>query len=137
MFMSGGTAEIHNDTSPLATGTHKGVDSSTVLVVRGADFKSCGITADLYIENETQTTSSLVAIVTENDITTDDDISWDNGDTYNIYKTGTKGSFISSVWIDLTRGWKTDPKTMKDGWRMEDIDLDRNGELVFGPDQPE
>ena len=135
--MGGGTTEIHNDDDALATGTHEGVDSATTLRVKGADFKSCGVIEDLYIENETQSTASLVATVTEDEITTDDDISWNNGDTYNIYKTGTKGSFISSVWIDLSRGWKTDPDEMRLGWRYDDIDLDRDGERIFGPGQPE
>ena len=135
--MGGGTTEIHNDDSPLETGTHAGVDSSTTLRVRGADFKSCGITQGLYIENETQSTSSTISSVTENAIATEDVLTWDNGDTYNIYKTGTKGSFISSIWTDLSRGWKTDPKEMRLGWRHKDIDLDRNGEKIFGPGQPE
>ena len=135
--MAGGTAEIHRDSDYLATGTHDGATSTTLRDV-GSDLKSWGVRADLFIENETQSTSSVIATVNEvSEITTDDAISWDNGDTYKIYKTGTKNSLISTQWTDLSRGWKTDKDEMIKGWRSDDKDLDRKGEKVFGPGQPE
>lgn len=135
--MGGGTTEVHRDSEYLATGTHKGADSSTTLVNRFSQFASCGVVDGLYIENDTQGTSSYVATANEREVTTDDDISWDYGDTYYIYKTGTKDSLLSTQWIDLSRGWKSDPDTLEDGWKPEDVDLDDDGERVFGPGQPE
>jgi len=133
--MAGGRTETHRDDEYLMTGTHKGA-TSTTLFNRKADFASCGAFAGLYIENVTQTTNSLVATATEEEVTTDDSISWDNGDTYEIYKTAAKDSFISSERVDLSRGWKSDPETLERGWKKEDIDLDRDGKNIFGPGQP-
>jgi|GEM_PF-5918882 len=135
--MPGGKIERHIDNDYLMTGTHHGA-TSTTLFNKNADFASCGAIDGLYIENTTQSTNSLVATATEDSITTDDNISWDNGDTYKIYKTGTKNSVISTQWVDMSRGWKTDPAEMIDGWRTEDLDIDRkNPGRVFGPGQPE
>ena len=134
--MAGGKVERHIDEDYLITGTHK-AGTSTTLTDRKADFASCGVMDGLYIENTTQDESSLVATATEEEVTTDDDVSWDNGDTYEIYKTGTKDSKISTQWVDMSRGWRTDPKKMTDGWRNEDLDIDRNNPgRVFGPGQP-
>jgi hypothetical protein len=159
--MGGGTTEIHNDDDYIATGTHKGPDGVDYLYDPKADFLSCDISEDAHIENDTQAEYGAVVTVTEKMITTDNDvyvatdgtyyttdgtpyslagasgITWYTGDTYYIYKTRTKGSFISSIWTDLSRGWKTDPKEMRLGWRNDDIDLDKNGEKIFGPGQPE
>ena len=137
MFNLSGTVENHYDDDYLATGTHKGADSSSTLRDKTANFASCDVKDGLYIENVTQSANDLVATATEHEITTDGSMSWDYGDTYKIYKTGTKNSFISSIWTDLSRGWKTDPNDMTDGWRNEDIDLDEDGQEVFGPGQPE
>ncbi len=135
--MSGGTTEVHKDDDYLATGTHDRA-TSTTLNAQGADFKSCGVRVGLYIENETQSTNSLVASVTEDEITTDDAISWDRDDTYKIYITASKGSIISTEWTDLSRGWKTPKKELVSGWRAEDVDIDReNPGRVWGPGQPE
>jgi hypothetical protein len=55
-----------------------------------------------------------------------------------VYKTAVKGQIISTEWVDLSRGWRTDPKDLIDGWRPEDRDLDRDDPgHVFGPGQPE
>lgn len=158
--------ETKIDNDYIATGTHKGA-SGTTLYDPGADFKSCGMYQGQYIENETQATFSAILDITESTITTSNDVStyavlggdtyytldgtayvvagsggleqitWNTGDTYKIYATTTRGSFISDMVTDLSRGWKTMKKDMKDGWRYEDIDLDRNGENIFGPGQPE
>lgn len=135
--MGGGTREIHRDDDPLATGTHEGADSASSLYVQGADFKSCGIRTGLAIYNTTQGTNGLITAVTE-DTVTDDTNSWDYGDTYEIYKTNSKNKFISAQWTDVSRGWKTDKKELKKGWRAEDIDIDKKKPgRVFGPGQPE
>lgn len=122
----------------MITGTHDGADSASTLRDLDMPLRSLGARVGLYIENETQATASLIATVTElGEITTDDAISWDNGDTYNIYKTASKGSLISSNWVDLSRGWKTPKRELIHGWRAEDLDLDRdNPGKVFGPGQP-
>ena len=135
--MSGGTTEVHKDDDYLATGTHDR-GTSTTLHASGADFKSCGVIVGVYIENETSSENSLVATVTEEEITTEDDLSWARDDTYKIYITASKGSVISTEWNDLSRGWKTPKKELVNGWRDKDIDLDReNPGKVFGPGQPE
>ena len=136
--MSGGTAEIHRDNDYMATGTHGGADGASVLT-DSADFKSCGINADVgqYVENTTQSTGGNVTASTESTLTVDG-VTWDNGDTYKVYITATKNQKISSVWTDVSRGWKADKKELSDGWRAEDVDIDDKGrKKVFGPGQPE
>ena len=137
--MGGGTSEVHFDNEPLIIGTHDGASSVTTLRDLDKPFRSLGARVGLAIENATQATSSLIATVTEEgEITTDDSISWDNGDTYKIYKTAAKGSVISTNWVDLSRGWKSRKSELIDGWRAEDLDLDRDDPgKVFGPGQPE
>lgn len=137
--MSGGVVEQHIDDEPLATGTHDGADGAAVLSCMGAMFRSLGVTPVLgqYVENETQTTGGAVTASTDDTVTVDG-VTWDNGDTYNVYKTATKDSAISSTLTDVSRGWKADPDEMVDGWRPEDKDLDDHGKhRVFGPGQPE
>lgn len=135
--MSGGVIEKHTDSDPLATGTHKGASAAASIRDPGADFKSCGVRIGLAIYNETQDTNGLVTAVTE-DTVTDDTNTWDNGDTYAIYKTATKDSAISTIGTDRSRGWKSTNRADLDrGWRPEDVDLDRDEPNVFGPRQPE
>ena len=136
--MGGGSTELHIDNDHLATGTHDRADGVTTLHAAGAHFKSCGVRVGLYIENVDSGENSTVASVTEEEITTADDLSWDNGQTYKIYKTATKNSLISTQWIDVSRGWKTPRKDLKEGWRPEDRDIDKKKPgRVFGPGQPE
>jgi len=115
----------------------KMTEPTTTLRNVGADFKSCGAMAGLYIKNTTKDINSLIATVTEDEITTDDDLPWDSLDVYEIYKTATKDSFISSDVVDVSRGWRSDPAKMNKGWRFEDEDLDRYNQKIFGPGQPE
>jgi IS30 family transposase len=132
--------ERHIDSEYLATGTHGGTDSATTLRDRTTDFFISGAIADLYIENTTSGESSLIATVKEHEITTDDSITWNNGDTYEIYKTGTKNSAISSTWCDVSRGWKINKhdEVNRHGWRWADVDVDDKGRKdVFGPGFPE
>jgi len=139
--MAGGRKERHIDDEYLMTGTHKAATSTTLRDAK-ADFGSCGAMKGLYIANITQagkieTSISLIDTVTEEEITTDDDVPWYNGDVYEIYKTASKNSPISSIWTDRSRGWKSDPKDLVDGWKPEDEDIDRNNPgRVFGPNQP-
>ena len=133
--------EIHRDDSPIFTGTHKGADASTVLRDKGVNFRALGVDPDLsqYCENETQSTGGPVTAATEDTVTVTD-VTWDNEDTYNIYATSTKDSFISGVWCDVSRGWKIRKHTdvNREGWRHEDADIDDRGrKKVFGPGQPE
>ena len=113
-------------------------EKKTTLRHLGYPFKSLGARPGLAIENETTGEVSTIATASEDGyITTTDNIEWSNGDTYKIYKTATKGSLISTNWVDLSRGWKSRKSELKDGWRDEDIDLDKdNPGKVFGPGQP-
>jgi hypothetical protein len=135
--MAGGSREIHRDDDYLATGTHKGADGAASLFDPGKDLKSCGVIVGLAIYNTTQVTNGLVTASTE-DTVTDDTNTWDNGDTYEIYKTAAKNQVVSSIWTDVSRGWKSDKKELQKGWRAEDLDVDRKKPgRVFGPGQPE
>lgn len=163
--MSGGTSEIHRDSDPLIQITHNGPSSSVFLIKRRYKFDAVGAKAGLYIENTTKSYYGIISSVSGDRILTvwatgpsgdlltfgsddltfgDEPISfgeyaaWDYGDTAKIYKTGTKGQIISTIWTDLSRGWKTPMKELEDGWRPEDVDLNRDGEReVWGPGQPE
>ena len=144
--MGGGVPVTHIDDadSPLMTGTHKGSDDASVLSDPGADFKSCGVDPDVgqLVLNDTDGSSGVVTAVTEDTVTctltggTDND--WDNGDTYIILKGATEDAIISTHWTDKRFGGKvTNPEQLEDGLFPEDIDLDEEGEEVFGPGQPE
>lgn len=164
------TREINRDDSPLFTGTHKGAsytgliltnddgevltnDDGEVLftdgyygftsVIRdkGMSFRSLGVDPDLdlYCENETQGTSGVVTAADEDTVTVSG-VTWENGDTYSIYATSTKDSFISGIWCDVSRGQMIDhPDDInRHGWRVEDVDWDDRGRInIFGPLQPE
>jgi hypothetical protein len=142
--------EVHSDTEPLFTGTHKGANNSLTLNDPGKCFRSLGADPELslYIENATQGTNGTVTLSTDDTVGTDPTlpltlpavlgITWDNGDTYNIYKTSTKNSHISDTWVDRSRGWKINKGDKIDayGWRAEDADIDDRGRTkVFGPGQ--
>jgi hypothetical protein len=148
--MAGGVAVTHTDSEPLFTGTHDGADSSPYLQSMGAMFKSLGVVSGLCIENETKGTSATVYECSDDRISDGSlkfpyilpmkfsSLTWDNGDTYNIYKTGTKGSTISYEWTDVSAGFQAHPNELVKGWRPEDKDLDDHGQKdIFGPGQPE
>ena len=110
--------------------------ASATLKKKGADFLSCGCEIGMPIYNTTMDTNGLITAVTEDTITDDTNL-WSNGDEYEIYLQ-TKDTFISSQIVDRSRGWRTDPKDMIEGWRKEDLDIDRkNPGKVFGAGQPE
>lgn len=156
--------EIHRDSEPLITGTHKGSDGSAFIYDKGRNFRSLG--ADpvllLYVENETQSSHGYLSASTEDTLTaltpSDEaafilgagefpytfgetvELTWDYGDTYNIYKTISKDKFISDQWQDVSRGWKINnyDEVNEHGWRHDDWDIDDRGrKKVFGPGQPE
>lgn len=135
------TRQIHRDTEPLATGTHKGASGSSTLIVRGANFRALGVNPSLllYAENTTQSTNGTVTAADENSVTVSG-VTWDNGDTYNIYKTSQKNSYISAEWVDVSAGFKinSEREVNDKGWRKKDWDInDRGRKDVFGPGQPE
>ena len=134
----------HKDDEALATGTHKGSDGASVLSDRGANFKTFGALVGVAIHNTTQGTDGLTTVVTD-DAVTDDTNTWDNGDTYEIYKTAAKDSTISTIATDKSRGWKVTRKEELNsyGWRPEDADIgvDEDGHALipqpFTEGQPE
>jgi hypothetical protein len=134
--MPGGTAEIHYDTDPLMTGCHEG-SAGTTLRKQGADFRSCGVIPGLAIYNDTTGTNTVVVSATETEVTTS--ITWNPGDEFSIYKTGTKDSFISLINVDLRFGQKVtrQAELTELGLKPDDTDIDETERNVFGPGQPE
>ena len=61
---------------------------------------------------------------------------WDYGDEYEIYLTDTEDTLISSIWTDRRYGRKSERRSLHNGLRPEDIDLDEYESHVFGPGQP-
>ena len=162
--MSGGTTEVHKDTEALITGTHDGGESASDLRDMDASFKTFGARVGLAVEHVDKSYYGTITAVTNTTVTVEwasdgagtpitfgdetlwfggeqvhfEEASvWDKGDTYKIYKTSAKGSLLSTNWTDVSRGWKTPMKDLQDGWRAEDLDIDRhNPGRVFGPGQP-
>jgi len=163
--MAGGTSEVHKDTEPLITGTHDGGNTATVLQDMDAGFRSFGARVGLAVEHVDKHFYGTITAATETTVTVtwasdeggtpitfgdetlwfgsnqvyfSDAAVWDNGDTYKIYKTSARGSIISTNWVDISRGWKSRKSELIDGWRAEDVDIDKqNPGKVFGPGQPE
>jgi hypothetical protein len=163
--MAGGQSEVHKDTEPLITGTHDGGNSATVLQDMDADFRGNGVRVGLAAEHTTDGYLGVVSAVTNTTVSItwasdgagtpitfgeetlwfgaeqvhfEEASVWDKGDTYKIYKTSARGSTISTNWVDISRGWKSRKSELIDGWRAEDIDIDKdNPGKVFGPGQPE
>jgi hypothetical protein len=135
--------EVHKDTDPLATGTQKcRTWLLSTLSDPGKDFKSCGVVAGLAVRNTTDGSAGVAASVTDDYMTvtlTGGSLNvWTSGDTYEIYKTGTYNSKISSIYVDNRYGRKvSSPSELTEsGYFPEDVDLDENNEKVFGPGQP-
>ena len=134
--------ETHMDSSPFTYGTHGRGNNSANLVDPGALFKSLGVRTGVLIKNTTDGSEGTITAVTDDEVTatltggTDND--WDVGDEYEIYNTATYNSVISRNLVDRSRGWRVMKDTQLDrGWRVEDVDLDRDERHVFGPGQPE
>ena len=134
--------ETHRDTDPLATGTHKGAASLTINDP-GKDFDSCGVMVGLAVKNTTDVSAGLVTAVTEDTVTCTlaggSLNTFTNGDTYAIYKTATYNSLISSIYVDKRFGHRavTRDELTENNLFPEDVDLDENGEKVFGKGQPQ
>ena len=143
--MPGAVRESHIDDDYLMTGTHKGSDNVAVLYDRGADFGSNGCIEGLLVKNTTDGSSGTIPSgstnITEDSLTvtltggTGDD--WDNGDTYEIYKTATEDSAISHIYTDRRFGRKVLEDNLDRGVLPEDMDIDEEDRHVFGPGQPE
>ncbi len=98
----------------------------------------------LAIHNDTQETNGNIISVTET--TVESNISWNTGDQYSIYKTTKKDTFLYSMGVDKSRGWKVSDKSKLDesGWFPEDHDIDKDAkgnrlpreDIPFGPGQP-
>lgn len=122
--------EIHRDSEYLATGTHKRLAASSVLNDESSEFKSCGVVVGSLIKNTTDGSEGAITSVSEHQIGvtlaggTND--YWSVGDTYEIYKTATYNSVISSIYTDRSRGWRSDKETLDRGWKKEDVDEDRD-----------
>jgi hypothetical protein len=132
--MSGGIARVLYDTDPLVSGSQQG--SAGVTIRDGQkDFYSCGVRAGLAIQNTKTATFGHVMAVTEDLVVAD--ISFANGDSYEIYCTATYGSSMGRWLEDKRYGHKTDNRAnLTDGLFPEDIDVDENQRHVFGPGQP-
>jgi len=133
----------HIDDAYLATGTHRGPGGGLVLHNEGADFRSCGITAGVAIQNDTDGSSGLVTAVTENTVTCTlsggTNNTWELSDTYYIFKTAAENTFISKISTNRRFGRKVikgDILNSK-GFFLEDVDVDQDSDEVFGPGQPE
>lgn len=128
-----GTTRTEHTRDFLATGTQKG--SGTTITDRGKDFKSCGVFASLAVANITGSTSGLVVSATEDEVVTN--ITFNSGDTYEIYKTTATGTKLTTFYVDRRSGRKvTDPSQTEDGILTEDVDLDEHEKNVWGPGQP-
>ena len=127
------------DDSPLAEGEHDGSDGATDLQDLKGYFIKMGINEDLVCYNTTQVTNGLITAVTHTTVTVDG-VTWDNGDEYEIYCTGTKDSILGTFGIDRRYGRKVRADEIdEDGFRPEDRDLDEDwigNERPFGPGQP-
>jgi len=142
--MPGAARESHIDDDPFAKGTHKFPGGSSFLNDPGADFKSCGVGADMLVKNTTDGSSGTISAssdVTENTVTVTltggTGNVWDNEDEYEIYLTGTEDSEISHIYTDRRFGQKVTKDILTKGFLPGDMDLDEEDQDVFGPGQPE
>lgn len=136
--MAGGRVVTYTCTEAFSLGTHKGPNASAFLRDIGANFKTYSVRVGMPVyrlRDNVPISNGLITAVTDDTIT-DDTNTWDDGDQYEIY-IQTKGTTISTMMTDVSRGWKADPKELDRGWFPEDVPLDRENPHVFGPDQPE
>lgn len=137
------TKVTHTDSDYLVRGNHGGADGTLTLRHKGADFKSCGITVGIAIENDTDGSAGLTTKITENTITCTlsggTNNTWTKDDQYSIYKTSSKDSTISHIYTDRRFGKKVvrgDILTRR-GFFPEDADIDEDIDEIFGEGQPE
>jgi hypothetical protein len=132
--MSGGLAQVWYDDEALIYGTHAGPTGLSIIET-GMDFKSCGAYPGLAVRNTTDDTSGHVVSATEGVVLTD--ITFHNGDAYEIYKTTTYDSRLAVHYEDRRFGHKvTNPNELINGIFPEDRDVDEDGSKVFGPGEP-
>lgn len=139
--MSGGVAEIHKDTDPLVAKTFAGVSGGLTIREIGADFKSCGVYPGLAVRNVTDGSSGHVVSASEDIvvITLAGGIlnTLSDGDEYEIYKTTTYNSTISTHYVDRRYGHKvTKSEELVDGIKKDELDIDEYERNVFSPGQP-
>ncbi len=135
------TSHTHHTRDFLVAGTQKG--TGTTITDPGKDFKSCGVYPGLAVKNITDSTSGhvvsstpYVCSVTENTVVTD--ITFHVTDVYEIYKTTTFNSKLTTFYVDRRAGRKVNlPSETIDGILVDDQDLDEDNRNVFGPGQPE
>ena len=151
------TIETNIDDDYLTTGTHQGSDGATDLYDPDAIFPIEGVIAGLAIYKDVTYVgfgltdgdgnyitdgdgniltggsfvgdeNGAVTSFTDTGISSSGITSWNNGDTYSVYKTATKDSFISRIGIDKSRGWKYTNKSelTARGWRPKDVDIDKD-----------
>jgi hypothetical protein len=120
--MSGGIAAVQRDTDPLIYGTHSG-GTGLYIIQSDKQFKTFGAYAGLAVRNTTDSTSGHVVSVAEGSVLTD--ITFHNGDTYEIYCTATYNGKISTIYTDRLAGHKvSNQDDLIDGRLPEDVDLE-------------
>jgi hypothetical protein len=137
--MGGGVASTLRDTDPLFTGTHKGATGLTLY--DAADFKSCGAAVGLAVQNVTDESFGEITAVAEGSVTTTLTggtlNTWTSGDTYEIYRTDTYNSVISTHYEDRRYGHKVfNQDALVNGIKADEQDIDEHSRNVFGPGQP-
>ena len=96
--------ETHIDDYPQAVGTHQGSDGTGVLFDAEANF-FVYIKTGVICYNVTQDTHGLVTASTKDTLTVAD-VTWDNGDEYEVYVTAKKDSYITRFAVDKIYGRK-------------------------------
>ena len=145
-----GVPVTHKDDDYLVTGTHHGSVGEGGIIVpgigyvidRSKDFRTCGLEPDLdlVVKNTTDGSAGALTAVTEHTFTCTlaggTNNTFANGDTYQILKTDTEDSIISTHYTDVLFGRKvTDPAELNDDGRFfEDEDL---ADDEFSPGFPE
>lgn len=138
--MAGGIASTLRDTNPLVSGTYSG-PNGVLSITDDKDFKSCGVVVGLAIRNTTDVSSGLITAVSEKSITftltggTANTMT--EGDEYEIYKTTTYNSKLSTHYEDRRYGHKfVNPDQLVDGIPADELDVDEYERNVFSSDQP-
>lgn len=117
----------HKDDSPVAFGNHSGATGLN-LINKVGYFRTCGITTGRAVYNITDGSNGLIVVVSETTLacTLSGGASnqWTDGDEYEIYITGVKGTTISRLEIDKRFGRKVTKhhRLNKDGYFSEDVD---------------
>jgi hypothetical protein len=117
----------NKDDSPVAFGSHAGA-TGLDLINKTGYFRTCGITTGRAVYNTTDGSNGLITAVTETTLTCTLsgglNNQWTDGDEYEIYVTGVKGSTISRFEVDKRYGRKVTKyhRLNKDGYFKDDVD---------------